>query len=107
MLDATGLWDFENLPDAVGTFSPKPATTSLLHVSNMTPAVEAVLPTLCSVEFNIPFQIDGVHTTRFVGTGIILDVNLGLVLVDSNTITIVRYKKFFCYSSCTSTTVDW
>jgi hypothetical protein len=40
------------------------------------------------VRFEVPFAIDGIHATKFVGAGLLVDNKLGLIVVDRNTVSI-------------------
>jgi len=87
--DATGLWDFEKFPPAKSQYQPKPTTASMITLDKADPPTAALIPSLVSVEFFVPFSVDGVHGTKFVGTGLIVDASKGLVVVDANTVPIV------------------
>lgn len=73
--------------------SPAPPTPERLPVTtNLPPSddvrVQQVQPSLVTVTCNVPYKIDGIHTTRFVGAGLVIDAQRGLVLVDRNTVPI-------------------
>ena len=53
-----------------------------------------VVQSLVSVSFHTPCMVDGVHAWSFVGVGLVLDANRGIVLVDRNTVPVsVRSRR--------------
>ena len=65
--DSTGLWDFERFPPAKSQYQPKPATTSFITLGKVEGPSSVVIPSLVSIEFFVPFSIDGVHGTVVCG----------------------------------------
>ena len=61
--DSTGLWDFERFPPAKSQYQPKPATASFITLGKAEGPSSVVIPSLVTVEFFVPFSIDGVHST--------------------------------------------
>jgi hypothetical protein len=61
--DVTGLWDDTVLPPPPRHHVPAPATTLLLAMEKPTLPSAALLPCFVTVDFNVPFSIDGVHGT--------------------------------------------
>jgi hypothetical protein len=43
-------------------------------------------PSLVSVDFKRPYTINGIRSTHYRGTGLVVDAELGLVCVDRNTV---------------------
>jgi S1-C subfamily serine protease len=51
-----------------------------------TPVEQMLAPSLVTVDFTRPFSINGIRSSRYRGTGLIVDADLGLICVDRNTI---------------------
>lgn len=81
---ATGLWPCETLPRAHPAQPRKPVTVSYPRYRDQRKRVLA--QSLVYVEFDMPYRIEGVQETHYVGTGLIVDAARGLVLVDRNTV---------------------
>lgn len=82
--DATGLWPMRPSP-APPPAAPRAAVTTR-HPPSDDVRIQQLQPSLVTVTCTVPYKIDGIHATRFVGAGLIVDAARGLVLVDRNTI---------------------
>ncbi|MBW2494203.1 MAG: PDZ domain-containing protein, partial [Deltaproteobacteria bacterium] len=82
--DATGRWPCSPSPAPPEQREQFPATTSFN--ADLPRPMRDLAPSLVMVEFNAPFRIDGLHSERFKGTGLVVDAELGLVVVDRETI---------------------
>lgn len=49
-------------------------------------AERAVANSLCQVNYNMPYFIDGAPGAHFFGTGLVVDAEKGLIIVDRNTV---------------------
>ncbi len=82
--DGTGRW-----PCLPARASPPPiranAVTTQLEVDGERP-VREIAPSLVLVDFDVPYRVDGVHGVQFHGTGIVIDAERGLVIVDRETV---------------------
>ena len=58
-------------------------TTFMQGVAGLASVVERSLVT---VTFTLPYTLSGIQLTSFIGTGVVIDADRGLVLVDRNTI---------------------
>ncbi len=81
------LWQCSVLPDLVEAPVPRaeaPALDDALVGSYGDPLLDAVLPRVVRVEFDVPHEIDNVYANHFTGAGLLLDD--GLIAVDRNTV---------------------
>lgn len=62
----------------------KVALTKLSPGTNQ--AERAVGNSLCQVNYNMPYYIDGTSGAHFFGTGLVVDAEKGLIVVDRNTV---------------------
>jgi pro-apoptotic serine protease NMA111 len=83
--DQTGLWPCDDLAAPVAA---KPAATVLsttfAGVGNK--GIDAVAASLVLVSFDMPFSVAGITERNYHGTGVVVDAERGLVVVDRNTV---------------------
>src|SRR4029077_12579721 len=82
--DTSGVWDCHDLP--VGP-APKPATVSSTRFPKYPdPRMNALAPSLAMVTFDMPYSVSGITERNYHGTGLVVDAQRGLVVVDRNTV---------------------
>jgi len=82
--DSVGKWHFTDSPQPpTPKQDPTPALASPVTASGL---AQKVVGSLVMVNFTIPFVVDGGSNDTFLGAGVILDAEEGLVLVDQNTV---------------------
>jgi S1-C subfamily serine protease len=82
--DATGVWPCRELGPG-----PDPAPAKIGHTELKKyddPRVRAIAPSLVVVTFDLPYTLSGVADRHYYGTGLIVDQERGLVVVDRNTV---------------------
>jgi S1-C subfamily serine protease len=82
--DASGLWPCEPLESGP---PPRPVTggsTALPAVRDK--LVAKLAPSLVHVTFDMPFAISGISERNYHGTGLLVDAERGLVVIDRNTV---------------------
>lgn len=84
--DETGRWPCRELPPAPPAPPPRPGETRFDATGAW--AVRRVVPSLVMVSYAIPYRLDGVHGDRFQGSGLVVDAERGLVVVDRDTVPI-------------------
>lgn len=84
--DATGVWPCRDLGPGPVPTPPKVGHTELKKYDE--PWVRAVAPSLVVVTFDLPYTLSGVADRHYYGTGLIVDAERGLVVVDRNTVPI-------------------
>lgn len=84
--DTTGLWPCTPSAAPPPERPPEPASTTF-PPAERGPA-RALAPSLVWVEDTIPYRTEGVYGANYQGTGIVVDVEKGLVLVDRDTVPI-------------------
>lgn len=82
--DATGNWPCTLLPPPPAAPPLLPATVSFPHYDD--PRMQRLAPSLVFVNFDMPYPIDGVSETHYIGTGVIVNRARGLVVVDRDTV---------------------
>ncbi|HVA54238.1 MAG TPA: trypsin-like peptidase domain-containing protein [Gammaproteobacteria bacterium] len=82
--DATGNWPCTVLPPPPAAPPLLPATVSFPHYDDV--RMQRLAPSLVFVNFDMPYPIDGVSDSHYIGTGVIVDAAHGLVVVDRDTV---------------------
>jgi S1-C subfamily serine protease len=82
--DAQGVWPCTSWPEDSATEPQKPATTT--YAKSADPLVNKLAPSLVLVNFDMPYSVSGVTERNYYGTGLIVDAQRGLVVVDRNTV---------------------
>lgn len=84
--DTTGTWPCEDLEAGPAPSPPEPGSTRFTR--NGDPRVNAVMPSLVMVTYDLPYTLSGVAERHYYGTGLIVDKERGYVVVDRNTVPI-------------------
>jgi S1-C subfamily serine protease len=84
--DTVGRWPCELSPAPPDGEALKPATTRFTDEGDR--ALRALAPSLPTVTYDIPYRLDGVHGESFLGSGLVVDAERGLVVVDRETVPI-------------------
>ncbi len=82
--DATGDWPCLDSPEAARAEPQEPASTRFRESADK--RIRRVAPSLGLVRYNIPFRIDGVYGDSYLGAGLVVDAEQGLVVVDRDTV---------------------
>jgi S1-C subfamily serine protease len=64
--------------------TPDPATTTFAKTAD--PLINKLAPSLVLVNFDMPYSVSGITERSYYGTGLIVDAERGLVIVDRNTV---------------------
>ena len=82
--DAQGVWDCVPLtPGPV----PKPADVSSTEFPKYKdPLLTTLAPSLVMVTFDMPYSVSGITERNYHGTGLVVDAQRGLIVVDRNTV---------------------
>ncbi|HET7756114.1 MAG TPA: trypsin-like peptidase domain-containing protein, partial [Steroidobacteraceae bacterium] len=82
--DAQGVWDCRDLPP--GPPPKPPAVSSTVFARYPDPRMTALAPSLAMVAFDMPYSVSGITERNYHGTGLVVDAERGLVVVDRNTV---------------------
>lgn len=82
--DITGAWPCREL--VAGPEAPAPKASTARYVSQDDRFLAQVARSLVLVNFNMPYSVSGVGERHYYGTGVVIDAELGLVVVDRNTV---------------------
>jgi S1-C subfamily serine protease len=82
--DASGVWDCQDLPAGP---APQPTPVSATQFPKYPDArMSALAPSLAMVTFDMPYSVSGITERNYHGTGLVVDAQRGLVVVDRNTV---------------------
>jgi S1-C subfamily serine protease len=82
--DARGFWDCSDLPPGPAPKPPAVSSTVFPHFAD--PRQNALAPSLVMVTFDMPYSVSGITERNYHGTGLVVDAERGLVVVDRNTV---------------------
>ena len=82
--DESGLWPCDDL--AAGPAPQPPESGSTSFAKHEDPRINKITPSLVMVTFDLPYIVSGVSDRHYYGTGLIIDAERGLVVVDRNTV---------------------
>jgi S1-C subfamily serine protease len=82
--DATGLWPCRELAAGPAPSPPESGQTRFSTYDDV--HINAIAPSMVMVTFDLPYSVSGVADRNYYGTGLIVDAERGLVVVDRNTV---------------------
>ncbi len=82
--DALGIWPCTPLAPGPAPTAVTPASTQFAATGDA--RIDRLAPSLVTVTFDMPYSISGVTEKNYHGTGVIIDAQRGLVVVDRNTV---------------------
>jgi len=82
--DQLGIWDCKPLADASVAKAPVGGSTVFSRPPDSRAA--RLAPSLVQLHFDMPYSVSGVTERNYRGTGLIVDTERGLVVVDRNTV---------------------
>ena len=82
--DESGVWPCRELN--AGPEPSVPESGSTRFRKNGDPQVNKIAPSLVMVTFDLPYTVSGVSERNYYGTGLIVDTERGLIIVDRNTV---------------------
>jgi S1-C subfamily serine protease len=84
--DVLGTWPCVGISPGPAPSSVAPASTQFAKTGDV--RIDALAPSLVMVNFDMPYSVSGVTEKNYHGTGVIVDAERGLVVIDRNTVPI-------------------
>ena len=84
--DALGTWPCVSISPGPAPSQSPVGVASTQFAKSGDPRIDRLAPSLVTVNFDMPYSISGVTEKNYHGTGVILDAQRGLVVVDRNTV---------------------
>lgn len=82
--DVQGIWPCVALEAGPAPKAPVPGAAVLPQIDD--PRLARIAPSLVFVNFDMPYSVSGITERNYHGTGLIVDAERGLVVVDRNTV---------------------
>ncbi|KAF2102279.1 trypsin-like serine protease [Rhizodiscina lignyota] len=85
--DATGLWDFTDIADALPPVPPVPRRANFIKMDNAKyPKAVDIVRSFVRITATMPVKLDGFPRGRKTGHGLVLDADKGLVIISRATV---------------------
>jgi len=84
--DTLGTWPCTGIAAGPAPSSVPPASTQFAKTGDV--RIDRLAPSLVMVNFDMPYSVSGVTEKNYHGTGVIIDAQRGLVVIDRNTVPI-------------------
>jgi len=82
--DVSGIWPCESLKE--NSSQEKIDSAEVKFIQYKDSRANKLSPSIVSVQFDMPFKINGISDSHYSGAGLVIDKDDGLVLVDRNTV---------------------
>jgi S1-C subfamily serine protease len=82
--DVVGLWACTDLKPVPPSHPPSSGSTEFPHYAD--PRLARLAPSLVLVTYDMPYSVSGITERSYHGTGLVVDAERGLVVVDRNTV---------------------
>ncbi|MBT8079663.1 MAG: PDZ domain-containing protein, partial [Gammaproteobacteria bacterium] len=82
--DASGIWPCSDLHRGPAASETESGSTRFTNYGNE--LLDGIAPSLVMVNFDLPYTVSGVADRNYYGTGLVVDADRGLVIVDRNTV---------------------
>ena len=82
--DTRGFWDCSDLAPGPAPKPPTVSSTVFAHFGD--PRQNVLAPSLVMLTFDMPYSVSGITERNYHGTGLVVDADRGLVVVDRNTV---------------------
>jgi len=80
--DTTGLWDFEDIADALPPSPPETRSADFAQLEgNQYPGASDIVRSFVRISCTMPIKLDGFPRARKIGYGLVVDAEKGLVIV--------------------------
>src|SRR6266404_1981959 len=89
--DALGTWPCVAISSGPAPAGVKPASTQFAKTGDV--RIDRLAPSLVMVNFDMPYSVSGVTEKNYHGTGVIVDAERGLVVIDRNTVPLAIDRK--------------
>jgi S1-C subfamily serine protease len=77
-------WPCKDLPPGPSSKPTAVSSTQFPHFND--PRLSAIAPSLAMVTFDMPYAVSGITERNYHGTGVVVDAQRGLIVVDRNTV---------------------
>jgi len=94
-----GRWAYQKITPEVKTLTIEPRTATFPKISASLSPGNLLINSLVSVDFHIPFLVEGIVKSQAHGTGLVLDKEKGIVVTDKTTVPIVTGDVYLTFAS--------
>lgn len=102
MVDLSGVWDYQVLPEPCTKLTVSPATATFPPLDPSLKLAQDLMPSFVAIDFHMPYLVDGMMSTQYYGCGLVVSLDPPLIVCDRDTVPVAIGDIHLCFANSIS-----